>query len=274
MSAVLSLLSARHVFIEGGAGRIHAVDFGGEGVPLVCLHGVTGHAWMWHDVVHSLAGRRRVVAIDLRGHGDSQWSATGAYTSEDHLGDLEDVIGALGLEQVDVVGASWGALIGIGYAARQPHRVRRLALIDVEPSFTQSEHDVVARPQWFVSIESVIEWERRANPAASERALLMHALLSTTERVGGGRVRKHDPFFFSRWPFRNDDRWDELRALKLPVLVMHGERSFVRREVAETMARECFNGRFIDVPGVGHLIPLEAPQTLANTLYSFLVEQE
>lgn len=270
-------------FIPARYGRLHAIEFhpasaigtpaqraGAAAPPLICVHGVTGHAWIWHDVAQALSEKRRVIALDLRGHGDSQWSAKQAYGTEQHVEDLHDAVTALGLEHFDFAGASWGALAGIAYAARYPGRMRRFAVIDVEPSFSQRETEVMPRPEWFESADAVLEWERKANPNAPESLLTLHAMYSVQCSERGGFVRKHDPFFFKRWPFRNDNCWDALRALDLPLLFVHGEKSFVRGEVMEEMARIARQGQILHVENSGHLIPLEAPAMLSAALHSFL----
>jgi pimeloyl-ACP methyl ester carboxylesterase len=112
-----------HAFVNANGLRLHHVDFGGSGTPIVLGHGVTGHAWVWSGVADRLVEVGRVVSLDYRGFGDSQWSAEQAYTTGDHLADLEAVIGSLGASEVDLVGSSWG---GAGLARlRRPSSRRR-----------------------------------------------------------------------------------------------------------------------------------------------------
>lgn len=269
MSAAL-----RHHYLPGAGGLIHALEFGaadeGGAAPLVCLHGVTGTAWLWHDVALRLARRRRVIALDFRGHGDSEWSAAHAYDSADHIADLAAVVQALGLQRFDLAGLSWGGLVGIGYAARHPQAIGKLAVIDVEPSFAQSEHAVAERPFHFASLADVLAWERTANPHAPDALLRTFAYRSVRHADDGGWVRQHDPYFLACWPFRRDDRWAELRSLTMPLLLAHGQRSFVRGDVMEEMARCVPGARLVHVPDSGHLVPLEAPVALCEALARFL----
>src|SRR5262249_11553576 len=86
----------RHRYLVAGGLRLHLVQFAGEGRPTVCLHGVTGNGFAWSRVAERLAGSARVLGLDLRGHGDSQWSGSGAYTTEDHAADLEAVVESVG----------------------------------------------------------------------------------------------------------------------------------------------------------------------------------
>ena len=262
----------KHLHLAGAEGVIHALEFGSQhaGPPLLCLHGVTGSAWLWHGVAAALARRRRVIALDLRGHGASDWSAGHHYDTPAHMADLVSVADTLGLERFDLAGLSWGALIGIAYAARHPQRVGKLAIVDVEPSFAQSEHAVAPRPEHFASRDEVLAWERAANPRAPEALLRTFAYHSVRHADGGGWARQHDPYFFKCWPFRRDDLWAELPRLHSPPLLVHGERSFVRGAVMEEMAGCVLGARLLHLPDCGHLVPLEAPHGLQQALEEFL----
>ena len=135
MGAMVRSPAVSSVFVSVGGLRLHHLDHGGSGEPIVLVHGVTGHAAAWHAVAPHLTDLGRPLAVELRGHGDSQWSAAGDYATTDHVADLVAVLDALGHEQVTVVGSSWGALVAIGVASMHPARVGRLAVVDVEASF-------------------------------------------------------------------------------------------------------------------------------------------
>lgn len=263
----------RHVFLNSGDLRLHRLDFGGSGRPLVLVHGVTGHASLWHDVTVGLTSLRHVVAVDMRGHGDSQWSPDGAYRTDDHVADLEAVVNDLGEAPVDLAGLSWGALVVLAFASRLPDRVGRVALVDVEPSFEQGETDVFPRPREFADHAAAAAWVRETNPNAPEGMVEVVAGMGTRPGPNGMLVPKHDPFFFERWPFRSDDRWEELRAQSLPVLVVRADQTWVRAEVAQRIAAEAPDGRLVQLSDSGHLIPVEQPAQLGRALRAFLSEE-
>ncbi len=259
-----------HRFLQANDLRLHHLDFGGSGRPILCLHGVCGHAWMWHDVAPGLTGLGDVRALDMRGHGDSQWSGAGHYTTEHHASDLEGVFGQLGSDEIDLVGLSWGGLVSLTFASSHPGFVRRLAIVDVPLSFTQSETDLQPRPAAFATHEEAVEWERGANPRATEEMLQVLARFGTRP-AEGGLARKHDPYFLRRWPFRSDDHWGELESLDLPVLLVHAELSYVlSAEVAQRMAEVARDGRLVRVQSSGHHVPVENPGALTAVLTEFL----
>ncbi|TFL14830.1 alpha/beta hydrolase [Pusillimonas caeni] len=267
MSAPVESAAVRHLYFSGEAGDIHALEFGHDASrpPVLLLHGVTGAAWIWHDVAQALGRRRRVIALDLRGHGQSARSASRQYATADHARDLARVADQLDVPALDLAGQSWGALIAVHYASGHPGKVGRLAVVDVEPSFEQAEDAVHPRPRLFNDIGEVLDWERNANPSAPESLLALWARQSVQHGAEGGWVRRHDPFFFERWPFRRDDLWNALPGLDMPSLLVHGRRSFVREPVMRDMAARMPDAR-LEILDSGHLVPLEAPQALAALL--------
>lgn len=259
----------RHGFTHVNGLRLHRVGYGGSGRPILCLHGVTGHAWVWHNVAAELRSVGRVIGLDMRGFGESQWSGEGAYTTDDHASDLAGVIDDIGADDVDLAGSSWGGLVALAFAARNPGAVRRMALVDVEPSTDKSETDLFPRPRSFASHDEAVTAERKANPNAPDHMVEVMAVMGTRPAADGTLVPKHDPYFFERWPFRADDRWEELRGLKIPVLVVHAEQSFIPAETAERMAREIPEARLVNVASSGHVVPVEQPAELASALRAF-----
>lgn len=260
-----------HRFVEINGLRLHMLDYGGDGRPIVCLHGVTGHAWMWHDVAPALTHLGRVVAVDMRGHGDSQWSRDLAYETSDHVADVRGLLDMIGTRPVDLVGLSWGGLVAMSVAAADPAAVRKLAIVDVPPSFGQAPEDVPPRPATFQTHAEAVGWERQANPNAADAMIEVMAAYGTRPAEGGTLGRKHDPSFLSRWPFRAGDHWDEWRSLEMPTLLVHGEKSFVlSADVAQQMVESLPGVTFARAPDAGHLVPVENPAFLAKVLAEFL----
>jgi pimeloyl-ACP methyl ester carboxylesterase len=261
-----------HLFVDAGDARLHALDYGGDGRPVLLLHGVGGQAWMWHEVAQALRAAGRVLALDFRGYGDSQWAADGAYSSDGHAADVEGFIDCLGAREVDLVGFSWGGLVALGVAARRPAAVRRLAMVDVPPSFAQSETDIPALGAGYADHAAAVAGERALSPRAGETMLATMAAFGTRAAPGGGLVRKHDPLFLERWPFRSDDRWDELRSLRAPLLVVHARESRVLSGDEAARMRDEAGGEaaLAEIEDSGHLVAVEQPAALAAALLAFL----
>ena len=263
-------MGVEHRYIEVNGLRLHAVDFGGTGAPIVCLHDVGGNAWVWRGVAGALAGRRRLLAVDLRGHGDSQWSANQAYETANLV---DDLLGALATssEPVDVVGAGWGALVGLVGAAKAPHLVRRLVMIDSPPKYHLGTGDVPQMPSDFASHAAVLEWERQANPRAAEATIETLASAGTRPGSEGHLVRKTDPYFGWRWPFCADDYWALLPSITRPVLAVRGEQStMLTAEDFDRMATALPAIQRAIVAGAGHQVPVDNPVGVAQALLQFL----
>ena len=179
--------SVRHGYTTGAQGnRLHYLDYGGNGTTMICMHGVIGNAWNWNAVAAGISDRRRVVALDYRGYGESQWSASHDYRTSDHVADLSALIESLGEDTVDLMGSSWGALVAIQYAAENPDRVGRIVVVDVEASFAQSETDLFPRPTSHADPAEVRTGLGFAFPNAPEEMLELTAL--TSFRAGRRRT--------------------------------------------------------------------------------------
>ncbi len=124
---------AGYVVVADSGDRIHFLDWGGQGSPgIVLVHGLSGTAWSWTPVARRLAGVRRTIAMDLRGHGLSD-APTGRYELDTLAGDVIAVAegsGALDASGVVLAGHGFGGIVAAGAAAILGTRCRRLVLVD------------------------------------------------------------------------------------------------------------------------------------------------
>jgi pimeloyl-ACP methyl ester carboxylesterase len=263
--------AVQHCYTTGSANnRLHYLDYGGAGRPLVLMHGVTGNAWNWYQVAAGLTDRRHVYALDFRGYGESQWSAEGAYTTNDHVADLDAVLDSIGGSSVDLSGSSWGALVALQYAAENPGRVGQLIIVDVEASFEQGETDLFPRPTSYANNDEVSAGEAQRNPNASAEMVAMMTATTYAAAADGNLVPKHDTYFFERWPFRSDDHWDRLETIQAETLLLHAANSFVRGEVMEDMTSRIPSARLVEIVDSGHVVPVENPTAIVAAASSFL----
>ncbi|XXY49976.1 alpha/beta fold hydrolase [Sorangium sp. So ce269] len=130
--------------VAGPAGALHIVEYPAAGagasreaLPVVLVHGMVGHAGFWEAPLSHAAGRRRAIAMDLRGHGASEPPPGADYAPSACAADVLAVLDALGLERVALVGHSFGTLVAIAAAAAHPDRIARLVLADPPGDFTQ-----------------------------------------------------------------------------------------------------------------------------------------
>jgi pimeloyl-ACP methyl ester carboxylesterase len=267
---VVSTRPVQHVYTNVQGRRLHHLGYGGTGTPIVCLHGVTGHAWTWYELAPHLAEVGTVHALDLRGHGESQWSSEGDYTTDDHVKDLEGWLDAMAFDQVTLVGNSWGALIATSFASRHPDRVARLVILDVEASFDYGTDDVPPLPSSFASHQEAVAAERFGASHISDEMAEVMAAAGTRPDADGVLVPRADPYFLRRWPFRAGDHWSELARLSMPVLLVHAADSFVREDVMAEMAKQIDGATFTQVSECGHVMPVDNPGGVAAAVVPFL----
>jgi lipase len=126
-----------------------------EGPAILCLHGVTGHGLRFRRLATECLAGRRVLAVDLRGHGRSTWMPP--WTAEQHVLDLVELLDAEELETVDVVGHSFGGLIATHLASAIGEHVGRVVLLDpaieLEPEHALEEAEAARNPPTWGSIE-------------------------------------------------------------------------------------------------------------------------
>src|SRR5947207_9321739 len=115
--------------------KLHALDWGGEGrVPLLLLHGFTGHAHAWDTLSIALQPHYRVLALDQRGHGDSD--PADIYNPAVSFDDIVGVIEQLGLSSLILIGLSMGGRNAIYLSAKRPDLVQKLVTVDIGPTIS------------------------------------------------------------------------------------------------------------------------------------------
>jgi pimeloyl-ACP methyl ester carboxylesterase len=263
--------------------RFHYLDWGTAGLPPVLfLHGGGLNAHTWDLVCAALRRERHCVALDQRGHGESEWSPQMDYSTESHVGDLDAFVQARGLERFVLVGMSLGGANALAWAAQHSRRLAGLVLVDVGPE-TRSEG--VRKIQAFTSettpLASVDEFIERAlafNPRRN-RELLRRSLLHNLRRMPDGRWMwkydqrhrgKVDPGAAER---RRDLLWAAVSTVECPTLVVRGAQSDVfHDEDAERLAARLRHGRWVRIEGAGHTVQGDNPADLLVSLRSFLAE--
>src|SRR5215510_16387343 len=114
--------------------ELHYLEWGKpQNSPIVLVHGGSAQAHWWDHIAIELAQEYRVIALDLRGHGDSNWVTPPSYEIDDYVADLTAFVAALQLSPFVLVGHSLGGLIALAYAARHFATLRALIVVDTGP---------------------------------------------------------------------------------------------------------------------------------------------
>jgi esterase len=264
-----------------GSLRLHWVDWGTPGrPPVLFLHGGLLTARTWDLVCLALRRDWHCLALDQRGHGDSEWSAALDYDTDAHASDLEAFVTRLGLDRPVLVGQSMGALNALAYAHRHAAELRGLVLIDiaheVEVSGTSRIAEFAAAPAELDSIDEFVARAAEFNPARDER-LLRRSLRHNLRLLPNGRwTWKYDrraitAGAFDRVRARLDALTADVAAVTCPTLVVRGEESDVVTPVAAKAFAASFpNARETTIPAAGHTVQGDNPRALAEALRQFL----
>jgi pimeloyl-ACP methyl ester carboxylesterase len=266
----------------GSDTKLHVLDYGGSGIPVLLLHGLIGRASTWKATAEWLTKRAHVYALDQRGHGLSG-KPDAPLDRDAMVGDIVTVIKELGIAPAVVIGHSMGAIYTLSLVSRHPEVVR--AAIIGDTGFRHAERN--DQPQFRTWLDS---WPKSF-------ATLQDAFVF----FNGGKV-EHDAKNYGRggqgWYFLEqmeevDGRWqcrmkldhiyalrddwksksyaDELPRIKRPTLIVHGGNSpDSPHEEFEEMARIIPGTRLEVVPGAGHFVHEDAPERWQELVEGFL----
>ena len=246
----------------------------GSGPPeVVLLHGGAQNAHTWDTV--ALALDRPVLAIDLPGHGRSDWRADHHYSPPALAADVEVVVRERATEAALLVGMSLGGLTALCLTARAPDLVRRLAVVDVTPGTDRAKAEpiitFVSGPEHFDSFDALLERTVAHNPTRSVSSLRRGVLHNATEDPDGSWRWRWDPQHLpGAVNVEFGDLWATVDAVRVPFLLLRGSLSGVvdDDDVAE-VRRRVPSVRVEVVDGAGHSIQGDRPVELARLLSEF-----
>lgn len=259
---------------------LHYVEWGRpDGPAVILLHGITGHARVWDTLAARLEDRYRVLALDQRGHGDSDAPEDADYRIATMAEDLEGFAKTLGLGRFDLLGHSMGGRVAIAYAAEHVARLRRLVIVDIGPEINPAGlkrvRDMMANaPERVESEDWAYDYVRRVNPLydpAELRHRIRHGLKPLPD---GGFAWKYSKGLRDMMrEGRRDpiDLWPALGRIPRPTLLVRGaESDILSPEVANRMVEALTAGRLVEVPGAAHTVPGDRPEDFARVVRSFL----
>jgi pimeloyl-ACP methyl ester carboxylesterase len=286
-------------FFRSGTLRIHFRDWGDPGnPPLVIVHGLRDHSHSFDQLARGLLDRFHVLALDLRGHGDSE--TTPYYHFGHFLLDLHNLVRALRLVRPVIVGHSLGGEITATYAGCFPHVPAALVVIEgLGPPPPDMEEEVAWTIDGFRRIDQAFTGQRgiadleaayrrmhERNPRLTEAQARELALLGTRAREDGKLEWKFDAMLSTMalsGPFKLDYAMAFWRRIQARTLIVHGGESgeFWRGRPGavylepDDRARRlaCFpDARFVEIAGAGHMVHFDRPRELLATVRAFLAD--
>jgi pimeloyl-ACP methyl ester carboxylesterase len=281
-----ALDGVRHEYVEVNGFRVHVAEAGApDAEPLLMQHGWPQHWWAWRKVIPPLAERFRVICPDLRGHGWSDAPPTG-YDKPQFASDLIGVMDALGLDRVKLVGHDWGAMAGFLACLSNPERFERYLAMAIAAPLPSGD------PKQLLSIWKLYYQVPLTAPLIAPRLVRKPDFFKLFLRAGLARrdamtdrdmdlyahamaERPHVTLAIYR-TFLRHELWPMARGrwagrLRVPTLVLAGDHDIVVDADRTRMAAERYadDMRVQELPGVGHFVPEEAPETLLESARAF-----
>lgn len=264
-----------------GGFRLHYVEWGDPAAPpLVLLHGITGHARTWDTLSVALGEQWRVLAVDQRGHGDSEPAPDGDYTVGAMADDLGAFADALGLSTFSLVGLSMGGRVAMGFAGANPSRVERLVIVDIAPDIhppgmARIRQMIAGAPEAIESEEWAVETAMAANPRADVGELrhrIKHALRREPDGTLTWKYARDLREMMRRGGRREPmDLWERLTHITCPTLLVRGAESDVLSpELAQRVIAALPDGRLVEVQDAGHTVPGDRPAEFVAVVRGFL----
>jgi pimeloyl-ACP methyl ester carboxylesterase len=274
-------------YVDTGQLRLHAVT-GGQGPPLLLVHGWPQTWYQWRLVMPALARDFQVVAVDQRGIGLSDKPEDG-YDTATLAGDLVALMDALGHQRFALVGFDTGLLISYALAADHPDRVDRLVVGEAPLPGISPPTPLILPPQvvdrlWHIPFNQLAETNEQlvrgredifigAEYAASAgtNKLPADAVSYYIDRLASDPEALHGSFqlyrAFPTTTAQNEQR--KTRRLPMPVLAIGGAESSGAM-VADTMQLVADDVQTLVIPGIGHWVAEQAPEQLLAALAAFL----
>ncbi|MHA6796506.1 alpha/beta fold hydrolase [Pseudonocardia bannensis] len=254
------------------ARRLHVHTFGSPaGIPVLALHGVTGHGARWQSLADALP-ELRWIGVDLRGHGRSSWSPP--WGIEQHVADALAVLDRLKIEDAAVIGHSYGGAIAVHLARAAPDRVERLVLLD--PAIGLDPDDMLETAEETRTDESYPDVE-------SARADKAQRWAGIAEDLVEAEVAAHLAHLGDRWEWRYCRSaavaaWSEMARPALtppagtPTLLMPAlQADFVEQAWVDRCRAELGDALTVAEVDAGHMLFLERTAEVAKHVREFVV---
>jgi pimeloyl-ACP methyl ester carboxylesterase len=279
----------RSRFYESQGLRLHCADWGNEDAPpLILLHGGRDHCRSWDFIAQSLRPHFHVLAPDLRGHGDSDWTKGGSYALTEYVYDLTRLVRTLASPQVALVGHSMGGMVSLIYSGSFPDKVSALVVLDgvtVLPDAKRPPaHERVVK--WVDQLDKLHDRAHRRHRTVEDAAARMRMYNRRLSRelalhlaTHGVRQNADDTYSWKFDPYQRatapqrlwpDDHVALWSRITCPTLLMNAEESFLGGSRAAGLADYFREARIETISGAGHWLHHDKPNEVLSSIRGFL----
>ena len=266
-------------FVEVNGINLHYLEWGNTDRPtILMLHGISQQAHSWDFISLPLSVDYRVVALDQRGHGDSDWSPNGNYSTDIYVGDIEGFVGAMGLKNFHLMGHSMGGRNSLAWASGRLGVLKSLTIVDTGPETQRRGQNRIQQFRELPDeLDTLDEFASRVMEyTGRNREQTMGALkYSIRQRQDGKWTWKYDKAMrvsgFRAPTWTPDQLWDGWRKIDCPALVVRGARSDIfADETMVRMAEEHPDCTTVTVENAGHLVQGDNPPDFLAAVRSLL----
>jgi pimeloyl-ACP methyl ester carboxylesterase len=274
-------------FVEVNPNQRMSLLVWGDGPPqYVFIHGGAQNAHTWDTTILAM-GRPNAIAVDLPGHGHSDWRDDRNYHPETNAAAVATVVSQYAPNATAVIGMSLGGLTSMVLASRWRELVRKLVVVDVTPGTNREKSkritDFVRGPESFESFEALLARTIEHNPGRSESSLRRGILHNARPREDGSWVWRYDRFRSEEPPEAAGNQppqdqpavdfqpmWDDVAKIRCPILLLIGGAwSVVDGADIAAFTRRQPTTRVVTVDGAGHSIQGDRPVVLARLITEF-----
>jgi esterase len=255
--------------------HIHCIEWAREDAqPFILLHGIARTARTFDHLAPHFSDRYHVIAVDMRGHGDSDWDSQGAYLVEDYVRDIEGLTEQRGLRDIVLWGNSTGGRVAQVFAGRHPERVSAVIVEDVGPERPAAISDRRAKRMreeetGWASHDELVARLKRDYPRTAEPLLRAFVEDGTRHRADGRLIWKRDPAILNG--FVPTELWETVRRITAPIVYILGGASTIVPQETQARLRETLpQAQIVTLPGLGHYPSDERPQEFLAIVDRFL----
>ena len=269
-------------FVDADGMRFHYLEWGNPcNPPMLLLHGFAQTCHSWDFVALGFSDNYRVIVLDQRGHGDSDWASDGDYSPETQQQDISGVVNELGLENFVLMGLSMGGRNSFTYAANNAGKVKALVVVDAAPQNmqqgTQNIRSFVQQDDELDSVDAFVERVLRYNPRRDPQQVRGSIMHNIKELPSGKWTWKYDRALRSPGRRMGSDAetekrlWGYIESLQCPTLLVRGGASdIVAMDTADRMHQAIPNSRIATIEGAGHLVMGDSPSGFQAVVNEFL----
>ena len=242
----------------------------GKGLPLIILHGLFGSSDNWQTHAKKIAEYYRVILVDLRNHGHSDWN--NAFSYDLMAEDVYELVKELGLEEITMVGHSMGGKVAMRFAQQHEDLLEKLIVVDMGIKKYAMHHDNVLAAIHAVDLFNITlrsQAKKQMDPFIDSEGVKQFLLKNLYWKEKGVLSWRMNVSVLER---EMDEILEQIptKEVSIPTLFIRGELSnYIPDEDIETIEEVFFDSEFTTISSAGHWVHAEAPNEFADALLSF-----